>query len=64
MSTITSAKWAFAAGVLIPMMATLNAGLALESGGAVQAAANLLFAAGLICVTALAVIANAHIPAI
>jgi uncharacterized membrane protein YdcZ (DUF606 family) len=63
MSTITSAKWAFAAGVPIPMMATLNAGLALESGGGVLAA-KLLFAAALICVTALAVIANAHIPAI
>jgi uncharacterized membrane protein YdcZ (DUF606 family) len=33
MSAITSGIWAFAAGALIPMTATLNAGLARESGG-------------------------------
>jgi bacterial/archaeal transporter family-2 protein len=63
MSTITSAIWAFAAGALIPMMAILNAGLARESGGIVQATV-LLFATGLIASLLLAATAHAHIPAI
>jgi hypothetical protein len=47
MSTTTSAIWAFAAGAPIPMMATLNAGLACEAGGTIQATV-LLFATRLI----------------
>jgi bacterial/archaeal transporter family-2 protein len=62
MSTITSAIWAFAAGALIPLMATLNAGLARESGGIIQATV-LLFATGLTASLLLAAMASAHIPA-
>ncbi len=43
MSTITYAAWAFAAGALIPLMASLNAGLARGTGGSLQATV-LLFA--------------------
>lgn len=61
MSTVSYAIWAFAAGALIPLMAILNAGLAREAGGPVQATV-LLLATGLFAALVLAVTTTVRIP--
>jgi bacterial/archaeal transporter family-2 protein len=63
MSTITYAVWAFAAGALIPLMATLNGGLARATGGAIQATA-ILFATGLLTLLVLAATSKVHFPSV
>jgi transporter family-2 protein len=63
MSTLTYAMWALGAGALIPLMASLNAGLARATGGTIQATI-LLFVTGLIAALVLAAISKAHIPPI
>ncbi len=61
MSAVSYASWAFAAGALIPLMAILNARLALSTGGQVQATI-MLFATGLIAVLLLAAIMRVRLP--
>jgi len=61
MSNVSYALWAFAAGALIPLMAILNARLALNVGGQVQATI-VLFAVGLIAAVLLAAIARVRLP--
>jgi bacterial/archaeal transporter family-2 protein len=61
MSSVSYAVWAFAAGALIPVMATLNAGLARAAGGQVQATV-ILFAVGLIASLLLALATAIRLP--
>jgi transporter family-2 protein len=61
MTSIYYALWAFAAGALIPLMATLNAGLARAAGGQVQATV-ILFAVGLLGLLLFAVATGARVP--
>jgi transporter family-2 protein len=61
MTSISYAIWAFAAGALIPLMATLNAGLARAAGGQVQATV-ILFAVGLLASLLLAVATAVRVP--
>jgi transporter family-2 protein len=61
MSTVSYAIWAFAAGALIPLMASLNAGVARTAGGHVQATV-ILFATGLIASLLLAVTTAVRLP--
>jgi transporter family-2 protein len=61
MSSVSYAIWAFAAGALIPLMATLNAGLARAAGGQVQATV-ILFAIGLSASLLLALTTAVRLP--
>jgi transporter family-2 protein len=61
MSSVSYAVWAFAAGALIPLMATLNAGIARAAGGQLQATV-ILFAVGLIASLLLAIATSVRIP--
>ena len=61
MSSVSYAVWAFAAGALIPLMATLNAGLARAAGGQLQATV-ILFAVGLIASLLLAIATAIRLP--
>jgi transporter family-2 protein len=61
MSSISYAIWAFGAGALIPLMATLNGGIARAAGGHVQATV-ILFAVGLIASLLLAVATAVRVP--
>jgi bacterial/archaeal transporter family-2 protein len=61
MSAVSYALWAFAAGALIPLMAILNAGLAREVGGPIQATV-ILFTIALIASLLVAAIATVRIP--
>jgi bacterial/archaeal transporter family-2 protein len=60
MSSISYAVWAFAAGALIPLMATLSAGVARAAGGQLQATV-ILFAVGLMASLLLAIATSARV---
>lgn len=60
-TTLVYTIWAFASGVLIPVMASLNGGLARHLGGP-QWASVLLFAVGLSATLAWAIVSRAPFP--